>query len=192
MEDISLHILDVAENSINAGATLVKISITEKTDEDILSLRIEDNGKGIPKEHMKEVLDPFYTTRTTRSIGLGLSLLAQSARETGGDISISSAENGGTAVEARFRPGHIDMKPLGNIADTMVVLITGNPQAEFAFTFFKDGRECAFDTRKIKEELEGVPINSPQILVPLRNYLRDLLAGIEPGSEQNKKRIDTL
>lgn len=178
MEDISLHILDVAENSINAGAKLVKISITERTDEDIFSLRIEDNGKGIPTEHPEEVLDPFYTTRTTRSVGLGLSLLAQSARETGGDISISSAENKGTTVEAWFRPSHIDMKPLGNIADTLVVLITGNPQADFSFSYFKDGRQWAFDTRQIKVELDGVPINSPQVLVPLRNYLRDLLADI--------------
>lgn len=178
MEDISLHILDVAENSIIAGATLIKIDITEKPDEDIFSLRIEDNGKGIPKEHLKEVLDPFYSTRTTRSIGMGLSLLAQSARETGGDISIWSAEDRGTSVEAWFRPSHIDMKPLGNIADTLVVLVTGNPEADFTFAYNKEARKYSFDTRQIKEELDGVPINSPEVLVPLRNYLRDLLADI--------------
>lgn len=155
----------------------MKIGITEKTAEDIFSVRIEDNGRGIPKGHLIEVLDPFYTTRTTRKIGMGLSLLAQSARETGGDISIESSENRGTVVEALFRPSHIDMKPLGNICDTLIVLITGNPAADFDFTFLKDGRECAFDTRQIKEELEGVPINSPQVVPALRKYLQDLLAG---------------
>ncbi|MEJ2684440.1 MAG: ATP-binding protein [Candidatus Sulfobium sp.] len=176
MEDISLHILDVAENSLNAGATLVKIRLTEKTAEDIFSVRIEDNGRGIPKEHLREVLDPFYTTRTTRKTGMGLSLLAQSARETGGDISIESSENKGTVVEAWFRPSHVDMKPLGNISDTLIVLITGNPAADFDFAYFRDGRECAFDTRQIKEELEGVPMNSPRVMTALRKYLQDILA----------------
>jgi Histidine kinase-, DNA gyrase B-, and HSP90-like ATPase len=179
MEDISLHILDVAENSINAGATLVKIRIEENTGEDIFSVRIEDNGRGIPKEHVREVLDPFYTTRTTRKIGMGLSLLAQSARDTGGDINIASVGNQGTVVDAWFRPSSIDMKPLGNIVDTLIVLITGNPEADFDFAYVKDGRECAFDTRQIKAELDGVPINSPQIIAPLRNYLQDILTDID-------------
>jgi signal transduction histidine kinase len=179
MEDISLHILDIAENSINAGATLVQIRITEKTGEDIFSVEMEDNGRGIPEERLAEVLNPFYTTRTTRKIGLGLSLLAQSARETGGDISITSLEGKGTVVDAHFRPGHIDMKPLGNIAETLIVLITGNPQADFVFTWCKDGREKAFDTRQIKVELEGVPINSPMVIPLIRNYLEEILADIK-------------
>ncbi len=179
MEDISLHILDVAENSINAGATLVRIRIEENAGDDIFSVRIEDNGKGIPKEYLREVLDPFYTTRTTRKIGMGLSLLAQSARETGGDIDIASAENRGTVVDAWFRPSSIDMKPTGNIADTLIVLITGNPKADFDFSYVRDSRECAVDTRQIKAELEGVPINSPQVIAPLRKYLQDVLADIE-------------
>ena len=179
MEDISLHILDVAENSINAGATLVKIRIVEKNDEDIFSVCIEDNGRGIPKEHLGDVLDPFYTTRTTRKVGMGLSLLTQAARETGGDVKISSAEERGSVVEARFRPSHIDMKPLGDLADTLMVLIVGNPQADFLFSYSRNGRECAFDTRKVKAELEGVPINAPHVLIPLRRYLQDILAGVE-------------
>jgi anti-sigma regulatory factor (Ser/Thr protein kinase) len=181
MEDISLHILDIVENSINAGATLVKIRITEKSSEDIFTVRVEDNGRGIPQEHLREALDPFYTTRTTRKIGMGLALLAQSARETGGDINISSAANKGTVVEARFRPGHIDMRPLGDIADTLIVLITGNPRVDFDFSYVKDGRECKFDTREIKAELDGVPINSAAVTVHLRSHLRDILTDIERG-----------
>jgi hypothetical protein len=178
MEDISLHILDIAENSINAGATLVQIRIRESIDEDILSVTIEDNGRGIPKEHLAEVLDPFYTTRTTRKIGLGLSLLAQSARETGGDISIQSMERKGTIVDAHFKPSHIDMRPLGDIAETLIVLITGNPQADFVFTCWKDGREYAFDTRQMRAELDDVPITSPHVLSLIRNYITEILTDI--------------
>jgi hypothetical protein len=179
MEDISLHILDIAENSINAGATLIQIRISEKRDEDFFSVTIEDNGRGIPKERLAEVLNPFYTTRTTRKIGLGLSLLAQSARETGGDISIRSLENKGTVVDAHFRPGHIDMRPLGNIAETMIVLITGNPRTDFVFAYCKDGREYAFDTRQIKAELGDVPVTSPHVLSLIRDYLGEILTDIK-------------
>jgi anti-sigma regulatory factor (Ser/Thr protein kinase) len=179
VEDISLHILDIAENSIKAGATLIQVGIEEKTDEDIFSITIKDNGKGIPKEHLAEVLDPFYTTRTTRKIGLGLSLLAQSARETGGDISIQSLESKGTAVEVYFRPSHIDMRPLGDIADTLLVLISGNPEADFVFTWRRDGREHAFDTRQLRAELDDVPINSPRVLSLIRDYLKEILTDIK-------------
>jgi anti-sigma regulatory factor (Ser/Thr protein kinase) len=179
MEDISLHILDIAENSINAGATLVRIRIEERTDEDFFSLTIEDNGKGIPEERLAEVLDPFYTTRTTRKTGLGLSLLAQSARETGGDISVRSVPDRGTVVEARFRPGHIDMKPLGDIAATMIVLITGNPETDFVLSCLKDGRENVFDSRQIKTELDGIPISSAHVLSVIRDYLNEILTDIK-------------
>ncbi len=178
MEDISLHILDIAENSISAGATLVQIRLDKNTKEDIFSVTIEDNGKGIPEESLPQVLDPFYTTRTTRKTGLGLSLLAQSAREAGGDISIKSTEGKGTVVEAHFRPGHIDMKPLGDIVDTMIVLITGNPQVDFVFSFCKDGREHTLDTRQIRAELEEVPLSSPGVLSLIRNNIEEILTDI--------------
>ncbi len=179
MEDISLHILDIAENSITAGATRVMIRISEDTAGDVFSVEVKDNGRGIPEEHLKEVLDPFYTTRTTRKIGLGLSLLAQSARETGGDISIRSSESSGTVVTADFRPSHIDMKPLGNIADTMLVLIAGNPRVDFVFSFVKNGRDHSIDTRRIKKELRGMPINSPPGLSLMRNCLDEILTAAE-------------
>jgi anti-sigma regulatory factor (Ser/Thr protein kinase) len=179
MEDISLHILDIAENSINAGATLVTIRISENTGGDIFSVEVRDNGRGIPKEHIEEVLDPFYTTRTTRKIGLGLSLLAQSARETGGNISITSEEKSGTVVTADFKPSHIDMKPLGNIADTMLVLIAGNPEVDFVFSRARDDIEHSFDTRQVREELGGAPINSAPVLSLIRDYLKEILTDTE-------------
>ncbi len=178
MEDISLHILDIAENSITAGATLVTIRIAEDTAGDIFSVEVKDNGRGIPEEHLREVLDPFYTTRTTRKIGLGLSLLAQSARETGGDIAVRSSEDGGTVVTADFRPSHIDMKPRGNIAETMLILITANPLVDFVFSCARDGRERSVDTRQIKKELGEKPINSAPGTLLVRKSLEEILTAI--------------
>lgn len=178
MEDISLHILDIAENSISAGATLIKITISEDIAGDLFIVEIEDNGKGIPKDIRAKVLDPFCTTRTTRKVGLGLPLLAQSARETGGDISVRTGNTSGTIVTATFKQSHIDMKPLGDIAETLVVLIAGNPHVDFLFTYSKNSNTFSLDTRQIKEELDGVPIISPPVLSFLRNHLKESLRDI--------------
>jgi anti-sigma regulatory factor (Ser/Thr protein kinase) len=178
MEDISLHILDVAENSVSAGATLVKITISEETPKDLFCVEIEDNGKGIPEDIRLKVLDPFVTTRTTRKVGLGLPLLAQAARDTGGDITVKTADTSGTIVTATFRQSHIDMKPLGNISETLVVLIAGNPQVDFLFTYIKNSNAFSLDTREIKKELDGVPITSPPALSFLKNYLTAALQDI--------------
>jgi anti-sigma regulatory factor (Ser/Thr protein kinase) len=175
MEDLSLHILDVAENSVHAGATLIQISIVEKTVQDLLTLTIEDNGRGMPSEFLKKVLDPFCTTRTTRKVGLGLSLLAQSARETGGDLRIQSVPDIGTVVTADFRPSHIDMRPLGNIADTITTLIAGNPQTDFLFRYARDNRTYSLDTREIRAALEEVPLNSADVLSAIRDDLLEAL-----------------
>jgi len=171
MEDISLHILDIVENSIGAEATLINISISEDTANDLFSVEIGDNGRGIPEDMRSIVLDPFCTTRTTRKVGLGLSLLAQAARETGGDISVRSGSTSGTIVTATFKKSHIDMKPLGNISETLVVLIAGNPQIDFMFTYKKNSNAFSLDTREIKKELDGVPINSSDVLSFLKDYI---------------------
>ena len=178
MEDISLHILDIAENSVSAGATLIKISISMDTQKDLFSVEIEDNGKGFPEDIRSKVLDPFVTTRTTRKVGLGLPLLAQSARVTGGDISVREGNTVGTIVTASFKQSHIDMKPLGDIAETLVVLIAGNPHVDFLFTYSKNSNVFSLDTREIIKELEGVPVTSPPVLSFLRNYLSASLRDI--------------
>lgn len=178
MEDISLHILDIAENSVASGATLITISIVEKTKEDSFIVTIEDNGRGMTEEFVKNILDPFCTTRTTRKVGLGLSLLAQAARQTGGDIRIESVLGKGTIVTAFFIPGHIDMKPLGNIADTVTTLIAGNPQVDFLFYYIRDTRTYRLDTREICAALEGVPINSSEVLSAIRGDLMEALNDI--------------
>ena len=181
MEDISLHILDIAENSITAGATLIKIRLADQRNEDRFVVEIEDNGKGMTDDLVDKALDPFFTSRTTRSVGLGLSLLAQSAKETGGHVDIESAPGTGTTVRAQFRPAHIDMKPLGDITETLVVLIAGNPEIDFTFTYDYDkgGQPFTFDTREIRADLENIPINAPGVLSFLRRYLSASLHDIK-------------
>lgn len=147
MEDLSLHILDVVENSIAAGAHTVGISITEDTLNDLLTVEIVDDGAGIDEKTLKRVLDPFYTTRKTRKIGLGLPLLAQAAEETGGKVTVESEPGERTKVTATFGHSHIDRKPLGNIIETLKVLIAGNPGIDFVFDYIKDDEKYHFDTK---------------------------------------------
>jgi hypothetical protein len=181
MEDISLHILDIAENSITAGATLIGIRLVDRRDENSFVVEIEDNGKGMTEDLVNKALDPFFTSRTTRSVGLGLSILAQSAKETGGDITIKSKAGTGTIVTAQFRPAHIDMKPLGDITETLIVLIAGNPDIDFTFDYDYDKKEdpFSFDTREVRADLENIPISAPQVLSVLRRSLSSALNDIK-------------
>lgn len=179
MEDISLHILDVAENAVTAGATLITITLSEDSGKDLLILAIEDNGRGIPESVIGQVLDPFYTTRTTRKIGLGLSLLSQSAREAEGDMTITSTEGKGTRISAYFRNSHVDRKPLGNLADTFSVLIAGNPSIDFIFSCNLKNSEFLFDTRLIRRDLEGIPLNAPDVIAAIRGHMQASLTGLD-------------
>jgi len=178
MEDLSLHILDVVENSIIAGANRIEIRILEDLKNDILSIEIKDNGKGMSEEVLKKVTDPFYTTRTTRRVGLGLPFLFQSAKDSEGDLSITSKEGEGTVVHAYFKHSHIDRKPLGNIVDTLITLIAGSPDIVFLYEHRRNGNTYFLDTKEIKAELEEIPINSAEVIKIIRediqNGLKDL------------------
>jgi hypothetical protein len=175
MEDISLHILDVAENGITAGADLIRITVEEDTDKDLLRLVIEDNGRGMNEEFLASVLDPFVTTRTTRRVGLGLSLFRQSAQEANGDLDIESQPGIGTRVNVSMSHSHIDRKPMGNMTETLVTLIEGNPDVDFVYTHSKNGRTYDFDSRNLRDELEEIPLNDPQVIGLIRE---DIRAGI--------------
>jgi len=178
MEDLSLHILDIVENSITAGANRIEIRILEDFKNDIFSIEIKDNGKGINEEVLKKVTDPFCTTRTTRRVGLGLSFLAQSAKEAEGDLTITSEEGIGTTLHAYFKHSHIDRKPLGNIVDTLVVLIAGNQDIDFFYEHKKNGNTYSLDTKEIKAELEGIPINSAGVIKIIREDIQNGLKGL--------------
>jgi hypothetical protein len=143
MEDLSLHILDVVENSITAGAREVRILIDEDNAESQLSLEITDDGKGMDEEMRSKVLDPFFTTRTTRRVGLGLPLLAQAARQSGGGLELSSAPGRGTTVRVVFQIGHPDLKPLGDVASTLGAILAGRPELELQFVYRRDGEIVA-------------------------------------------------
>lgn len=141
MEDLSLHILDIVENSIAVSASKVEVTICEDIEKDLLTLEIKDNGRGMSEETLKKALDPFFTTKTVRKVGLGLPLLAQAAKESGGDFEIDSKVGEGTRVRATFQYSHPDRKPLGNIAETMKILKVANPDIEFVYKYKKTGSE---------------------------------------------------
>jgi hypothetical protein len=143
MQDLSLHILDIVENSLGASATRIKILIAEDTERGLLSLEISDNGKGMDAETQRKALDPFYTTRTTRRVGLGLPLLAQAAREAGGHFELDSQPGRGTTVKAVFQLSHPDCKPLGDIAATLETILSGRPDLDLQFEYKRDSKLVA-------------------------------------------------
>ena len=149
MEDLSLHILDVAENAINASASLIEVEIEERPSEDLLVIVITDNGEGMEQEELERVLDPFYTTKDGKRIGLGLPFLAEAARQAGGDLVVSSTLGEGTEVKATFTLSNIDLKPLGDITATLQTLVAGHPEVDFKFRYASGDEEVAFDTREI-------------------------------------------
>lgn len=175
MREMSLHILDVVENGIQAGANLIEITVTEDGKENQLRIAVRDNGRGIPAELLGRVTDPFYTTRTTRRVGLGLSLFREASKRCDGEFSIASREGEGTEVRASFRRDHLDRAPLGDMAGTLVVLIAGNPGVDFVYTHEVDGKVFRLDTREVKKELEGVEIGNPQVIRFLKELLRESL-----------------
>lgn len=175
MKELSLNILDIAQNSIHAGAKLVRIIITE-TDE-MLKLEIMDDGKGMSEEFLSRVTDPFSTTRTTRKVGMGLPLLKLAAEQTGGSMSVTSRERAlypethGTEVTAVFYKKHLDFTPLGDVISTVVSLVQGSPEVDFLFVHELGEKRVELDTRDIREVLGDVPLSSPDVLVWIRESL---------------------
>jgi anti-sigma regulatory factor (Ser/Thr protein kinase) len=176
MQDLSLHILDVAENGVKAGADLIKISVEEDLTKDLMTIAIEDNGQGMAPEFLARVFDPFVTTRTTRKVGLGLSLLQQAAWEAEGDVTIRSVPGRGATVNAVMKRSHIDRKPMGDMCETLATLIEGNPRIDFIYSHSKEGKEYTLDTRELRAELEEVPLNNPEVVRWVRNNIK---AGLE-------------
>lgn len=149
MEDLSLHILDVVENSIEANASKIEIKIVEREKKDLLEIEIKDNGRGMNKETVNKVLDPFYTTRTTRRVGMGLSLLAQAARESNGDFEINSKVGRGTEVKATFQYSHIDRKPIGDMKNTLITLMVSHPEINFIYEHQDEDGNYVLDSKEI-------------------------------------------
>jgi len=171
MEEISLHILDVAENSIRAGARNVEIRIEEDVEKDRLAVIVRDDGAGMDEATRQRALDPFFTTKEKKRVGLGLPLLADAARRAGGGITVRSKPAGGTEIVATFQRSHVDRQPLGDMAKTVEMLAVGNPEVEFVFAGHGPGGKWWFDTRSIKKALGKVPICSGEGIRMIREIL---------------------
>jgi len=179
VRELSLHIMDIVENGVAASATVVHISVIEDTVRNLLRISIKDNGRGIPEHRLDQVLDPFYTTRTTRRVGLGLSLFREASRRCDGEFTLHSKEGEGTEVSASFRLDHLDLAPLGDMASSMTSLIMGNPVVDFIYTHERDGRSFQVDTRELKEGLEDVPITLPEVMKSIGDSIRKSLEEIK-------------
>jgi anti-sigma regulatory factor (Ser/Thr protein kinase) len=164
MMELSMHVLDVVENSTRAGAKKVTIAITEDRNRDDLTIVITDDGSGMDPVTLKKALDPFYTSKTVRRVGLGLPMFSQAAEKADGSFSVESKAGEGTKVSAHFKHGHIDRQPLGDMANTMVTLIAGYPDVDFVYTHQNMESTYVLDTHEIKQELDDVPINNTSIL----------------------------
>lgn len=181
MEELALHILDLVQNSLAAGATEVVIEIEEDSAGGSLVITITDNGCGMDQEFVRRVLDPFTTTRTTRRVGLGLSLLAMAARQAGGDVQIASEKGKGTCVTATFRLQHWDCPPLGDVPATLVTVLAGAPRLNLTYRHTVDGRAFTFRTSEIQRELGEIPINNPKVLTFLKRHLQEALESLHGG-----------
>lgn len=185
MTTIALNILDIVQNSIRADASLINLSINESASSDILEIRIEDDGSGIPAEMLDTVTDPFTTSRTTRKTGFGLALLKHHAELTGGKIDIKSSKGSGTVVTAEFRLSHIDIQPLGDVAGVMIILIAGNPGIDFLYTHRTDAGEYSFSTKEAKEFLGVASLNEGTLPADIKEMISENLARIGVSDDFN-------
>lgn len=183
MREISLHIMDIIENGLAAGASLIELSIVEDRKERLLRITIKDNGRGIPESMLDQITDPFVTTRTTRRVGLGLSLFKEAAKRCDGTFEIRSKHGEGTVIRASFRTDHIDTPPLGDMAGSLTSLIVTHPEVDFVYTHEANDNEFEMDTRQIKAELDEVPIHHPEVMKVLARSIREYLDGTKPGGQ---------
>lgn len=178
MEDLSLHILDIVENAIAARAKKIEIVIKEEVDEDKLVIEISDNGIGMDQEVREKAIDPFFTTRSTRKVGLGLSLMARAAQEAAGALRIESELGKGTKVTATFQHSHIDRKPMGSMIETMMTLLLGNPELDISYTHSKKEKTYTFSSQALKDQLRNGALAGPEVIQWLKRNLKEGLAGI--------------
>jgi anti-sigma regulatory factor (Ser/Thr protein kinase) len=172
LKELSLHILDIAENSVNAGASKIEVSVIENIKKDKLSIIIKDNGKGMDAETVRKVTDPFITSRTTRKVGLGIPFLKAAAEACQGNLEIHSQPGSGTELEVFFQRSHIDRMPLGDLQSTFLNLMIGYPQVNWIFRYQVNDRSFILDDQAIKETLAGLPLSEPTVI----NYLKQVIS----------------
>ena len=173
MRELSLNILDIAQNSITANASLITIEVLENTVEHTLLIGIYDNGKGMSEEQVKSVIDPFFTTRTTRKVGMGIPLFKMAAEQTGGSLEIESELGVGTQIRAIFKTDSVDFTPLGDVASTIQMLITMNTDRNFVYKHKVDEKEFVCDTRELKAILGDVPLDTYEVSQWILEFIKE-------------------
>jgi len=171
LRELALHILDIAENSIYAGATQIRIIVEENDADDFLRIVIEDNGKGMDADTLAKITNPFVTSRTSRKVGLGIPFFKAAAEACEGAFNIQSEHGSGTTVEAVFKHSHIDRMPLGDITGTFLTLLIGAPDVHWCFEYHVNERAFIFDDEPIKNTLDGVSLTTPMVL----KYMREII-----------------
>lgn len=179
MTELSLNILDVANNSVRAKASLIQITLIINQKTDLLTITIEDNGCGMTKEQLDCVEDPFYTSRTTRKVGLGIPFFKQAALGCDGSFSITSEVNVGTIVTATFRLSHIDRMPIGDINSTIHTLVVMNPTIDITYRYEFDDAHFTLDTKEMRQILGDISFDYPEVSAYIKEYL-----------DENKKEVD--
>lgn len=173
MRELSLNILDIAQNSVAAGSPVTTITVEESTVEKTLVITISDTGKGMTEEQLKNVTDPFFTTRTTRRVGMGIPLFKMAAEQTGGSFEITSTLGRGTKTMAVFKTDSVDFTPLGDVAGTAATLVSMNESLDFVFKFVKDKNEFVFSSAEVKKLLDGVPLSTPSVVNWITEYIKE-------------------
>ncbi len=180
MRDISLHLLDIVQNSVTANAKHIDIMFT--LEDSVLTMTVKDDGKGMSEELLARVRSPFATTRTTRKVGLGIPLLQQNARLTGGDVSIESRLGEGTTISAVFHTASIDCLPLGDLAGTIVTLVLANPETpEFSLVCTSEKGHMSFSTQEVRAALQGVPLSEPEVIRWMQESIQEEIEPILGG-----------
>lgn len=184
MNELSLHILDIVQNSIKANAKLVEIIINEQDKNDSYTVTIIDDGHGMDEKTLTEVSDPFFTTRTTRKVGMGTSLFKMAAELCEGFFTIESTVDVGTKVIASFKKSHIDRAPLGAIAETITILILNDKDIDVFYKHIINDKEYVFDTREVRLVLDGIPFTDYSVIEWVKNNIKD---GINSITEEEQK-----
>ena len=187
MRELSLHILDLVENSLEAGATRITLEITEDHAENRLEITVEDNGRGMDAETVRRVMDPFFTTRTTRNVGLGIPLFKAAAERCQGGLTVESQPGVGTRVEATFEWDHIDRAPLGDIKGTLLSILLFRSEADLCYRHRVDDALFQFDAAEIREQLGDIPLSHPAVREWLDRFLQENLQHLTSAHSAEQK-----
>ena len=173
MNDLALHLLDIVQNSLAAGASFITIEVDENPAGNLLTISVKDNGRGMSPEQLQKLSDPFFTSRTTRRVGLGVPLLRHTAEQSGGDLEVISELGKGTCLTVRFQYDHLDRPPLGDVANAVVLMISANPGVDFAYKYTYNDRSYDIDTLQLKEVMGGLPLNDIYVMEMIEEMIKE-------------------